>query len=115
MNEPFDKEALLEEIDDDHEFLAETFQMFTEDAAVLLQQMGEALTAKDAGKVASAAHTIKSMVGNFSAAPAHTAALELEMLAKSDDLSEAPAQIEKVRTEVERLKKALGDLIEGVD
>lgn len=115
MSEPFDKKELLEELDDDLEFLAESFEIFTEDAEDLLQRLGEAMETGDSDRVASTAHTIKSMVGNFSAAPAHQAALELETLGKSGDLADGPAKLVKLQFEVDRLKQALGDLIEGLE
>ena len=113
MSEPFDKEELLEELDGDFEFLAGTYGMFTEDAGDLLKRLDEAVAKSDCNTVSTAAHTIKSMVGNFFATPAFQAALELETLGKSNDLADAPAKLEKLQLEVDRLGRALGDLLEG--
>ena len=115
MSEPFDKDELLEELDDDLEFLAETHAIFTEDSEILFRRLDEAMSADDGSEVASSAHAMKSMVGNFSAAPAHQAALELELLGKSGDLEDGPAKLETLRTEVDRLNRALIALIGGLE
>ncbi len=113
MSEPFDRAELIEELDGDMEFLAETFEMFVEDSTDLLEKLTNAVSASDADSVASGAHTVKSMVGNFFAGPAHQTALELEMMGKNGNLSEASAKLDALKTELERLEQSLRDLIKS--
>ena len=90
MSDLVDQAALLDRVDHDMEFLAETIQMLEEDGPDLLGQIREAISGGDAEALAVAAHTYKGMVANFCAESTVEAALRLETMGRSGDLTAAP-------------------------
>ena len=113
MSDPFDRQELLDRVDEDMEFLAETVEMFDEDGPPLLSEIRDAIARQDSEALAQAAHTFKGMVANFCADPAVEAALELEMMGKNADLGGAEEAAGRLESEAERLKSALVDLVQG--
>ncbi len=109
--EPFDKEALLEEIDDDWEFLEESVGMMKEDATGLLAQIRAGIGTRDADMIWQNAHTLKSMVGNFAAGPAFEMAYRIETLGRANDLDAVGPQVDKLEAELQRLTSALDSLL----
>ena len=107
MTDVFDKQELLEELDGDREFLVESLEMLGSDAPALLKQIHEALERGDTDAASVGAHTIKSMVGNFCAPPAFEAALNLETIGQSGDLTLCPAGLASLEDEINRLKQEL--------
>jgi len=85
--ETFDQTELLDRVDNDLGFLAETVEMLRADGPPLLEQIRAAVAAGEAAGVARHAHALKGMISNFCAPAAQAAALELEKLGKSGDLS----------------------------
>ncbi len=111
MSEVFDKQELLDELDGDREFLEESLDMLDSDVPVLLKQICEALERGDADAVTVSAHTLKSMVGNFCAPPAFNAAVDVETIGRSGDLTECSARFDTLEMEVSRLQKALHEFL----
>ena len=107
MPNVFDENALMERIDGDVEFLSETIVMLDEDSPALLDQIQAAVQSCDAAALAKAAHAIKSMVANFCAEPAESAARELEMMGRQERLVEVEAAAERLQHETDRLKESL--------
>jgi HPt (histidine-containing phosphotransfer) domain-containing protein len=60
-----------------------------------------------------AAHALKGSVGNFCAQKAFDAALRLEKMGKSENLSEAEEAWSALEAEIERLQPALETLSQG--
>lgn len=89
MARTFDEAELLERVDNDVGFLAETVEMLTSDGPSLLSQVREAVAAGDAPGAARAAHALKGMISNFCASEAHASALRLEKMGKDGDLASA--------------------------
>ena len=87
MPSSFDQAQLLERLDNDTAFLAETVQMLAADGPALMDSVRSAAAAADAPALARHAHALKGMISNFCAAPAQAAALEVEGLAKAGDLA----------------------------
>lgn len=114
MSDPFDKDELLEELDGDHEFLEESLEALGEDAPPLLAELQRGVEGADGESIRKAAHTLKSMVGNFCAQPAFDAALRMEQIGAAGDLDQAPQAFETLSREVERLQSALQELLEGL-
>src|SRR5687767_3546009 len=94
MSQAFDERELLDRVDNDTEFLAETVQMLSEDGPVLMRGIRKSLAAGDAEGVARAAHALKGMVSNFCSATVQGGADDLEKLAKAGGLSDAAAAVE---------------------
>jgi two-component system, sensor histidine kinase and response regulator len=104
MTPAFDKTELLERVDNDLSFLAETVQMLETDGRALMRQVSAALAAGDAPAVRRAAHTLKGMISNFCAPAVQSLALEVETAGKVGDcVTAAPAAA--------RLESALEALI----
>lgn len=110
--EPFDKEELLDELDGDHEFLEESLELLAADASPLLEELRLATASGDAEAVRRAAHTLKSMVGNFCAQPAFEAAQRMEQLGADGDMKSAGEAFEPLSNEVSRLQSSLQRLLE---
>jgi len=111
---PFDKDALLDRVDGDAEFLAETVEILDEDAPSLLEEIRGAAGARDAARLATAAHTMKGLVSNFCAEPAREAAERLEVMGRGGDLDQSGHLDEAVttlETEAGRLNTALHELV----
>ena len=115
MTDVFDKQELLEELDGDRDFLEESLGMLDSDAPVLLEQIRAAVRCDDADAVSTGAHTLKSMVGNFCAQPAFTAALSVETVGRSGTLGQCSELVDSLETEVGRLRKALHQLLGEIE
>ena len=111
MTEVFDKQELLDELDGDREFLEESVEMLDSDAPALLQQLRDALERGDTEAVCGCAHALKSMVGNFCAPPVFNAALEVETIGRSGNLTQCGERLASLETEVGRLQKALREFL----
>jgi two-component system sensor histidine kinase/response regulator len=107
MADAFDRQELLEELDGDREFLEESLEMLAADAPTLIGQIHAGIESNDAEKIRVAAHTIKSMVGNFCAAPAFEAALQVETIGRDGDLARCAAGLASLQEEVQRLQQEL--------
>ena len=112
MTEPFDKQALLEDIDGDFEFLEETLAMLDEDSGQLLDQVRTAAVAGDAAALVGPAHTLKGMVGNFCATRAQAAAREIEFMGREERLEAVGTAVENLVREVEQLRVSLHAFLE---
>ena len=84
MSNIINKEALLEELDGDWEFLEESIEMLVEDAPSLLDDIKAGAAEKDSEAVWQNAHALKSMVGNFFADRAFEAAYQVESLGRKE-------------------------------
>ena len=111
MTLKFDQQALLERVDGDIEFLAETVQMLTEDCLPLIQQIKEAAASRDANALEKSAHTLKGMFANFCAEPAVAIARELETKAREDKLADIDSSVQLLQTETELLQTALKNFL----
>ncbi len=114
MNEVFNKSELLEEIDDDLEFLAEMFEMLEEDAPALLVKIRDGFNKGEAETIWQSAHTLKSMVGNFAAQPSFDAAYQIETMGREGNLNDMEVAIVSLEAEVNQLIIALRELLSKV-
>src|SRR5678815_5619588 len=94
MSQLFDDKELLERVDNDWDFLAETVEMLSTDGPGLLDAIRQSIASGDAAAVGRAAHTFKGLVANFCAPDTQASAFDMERAGKSGDLSGAPAAIE---------------------
>ena len=107
MTLKFDEQALLERVEGDIEFLAETVQMLSEDCLPLIQQIQEAAASRDAYALEKSAHTLKGMFANFCAEPAVAIARELETRAREDKLEGIDSSVHVLLSETEELQSEL--------
>lgn len=103
MPATFDQAQLLERVDNDRGFLAETVEMLATDGRALMAEARAAIDKGDAGALGRSAHALKGMVSNFCADAAQQSALALERLGKAGDLAGAPAAASDLHTRLEAL------------
>ncbi|MBL7197385.1 MAG: Hpt domain-containing protein [Candidatus Omnitrophica bacterium] len=103
----FDLQKALEQVGGDREMLKEIINIYREEYPKQLQEIQEAIKKNNAATVDSVAHTIKGAVGNFGAKPAFEAALNLEKIGKSGNLSEALDAFNTLKAELELLEQEL--------
>jgi PAS domain S-box-containing protein len=105
----FDRARALQLVGGDEALLAEIVGVFHEDGPRLIDGIREAVAARDANRLCRSAHSLKGSLGCLSATPACEAALRLETLGRSGDLSDAPHALETLESELSRLTAALAD------
>jgi two-component system, sensor histidine kinase and response regulator len=108
MAQWFDEAELLDRVDNDVSFLAETVQMLETDGRTLMGQVKAAVAAGDAPGVGRAAHTLKGMISNFCAADVQALALEVERAGKAGDSAGAAVAAAKLEPALEALIGELG-------
>ena len=103
MARSFDEAELMERVDGEVEFLADTVQMLEADGPALVAELRAALVSGDAPAVGRAAHALKGMISNFCAPEAQQSALEVERIGKGGDLAPAPAAVAALEERMEAL------------
>ncbi len=103
MAKAFDETALLERIDGDIGFLAETVQMLEVDGRALMKEVQAALAAGDAPWVGRAAHAIKGMISNFCSPGVQDLALQVERAGKAGDCAAATVAAARLAPALEAL------------
>jgi signal transduction histidine kinase/CheY-like chemotaxis protein/streptogramin lyase/HPt (histidine-containing phosphotransfer) domain-containing protein len=106
-----DTAALLETLDGDRDLLAELVESFASSNVRILDEIRAAIARRDCTALAAAAHTLRGAAGNFAhSGPAFEAAFQLEMIARSGDLSHAGEGCALLEREIERLQGVLAGL-----
>lgn len=113
MAKTFDEAELLERVDNDTAFLAETVGMLTSDGPPLLDEVRKALAAGDGSAVGRTAHSIKGMISNFCARDAHAAAQRVEQLGKSGNLTAAAAAVQTLHEDLDSLTRELLEFVKA--
>ena len=102
----FNQKELLDRVDNDWDFLADTVQMLETDGRPLIGEIRRAAASGDAPALERAGHTIKGMISNFCSPATHASALEVETIGKVGELAAA------VQTLVARLEDLIAGLTE---
>jgi signal transduction histidine kinase/DNA-binding response OmpR family regulator/HPt (histidine-containing phosphotransfer) domain-containing protein len=103
----FDRSELLEECDDDRDYVGRMLEMFEGDVDERMSRLRQAVESADCGTIMREAHAIKGGVGNFFAKAAFETAHKLEMMGRN----EQPAGANEVfRTLQDDLKTLRGEL-----
>ena len=103
MAQLFDEAELMERVDDDVAFLADTVQMLETDGRALMVELKTAVASGDAPAIGRTAHTLKGMISNFCSPAVQTLALDVEKAGKADDAADAAAASAKLEPELEAL------------
>ena len=111
MATTFDHAELLERVDNDRAFLAETIEMLAGDGRTLMKEIRQSVDAGDAAAIGRAAHALKGMISNFCAPAAQEAALTVERIGKNGDLSPAAAAASALSERLEALIAELEQFI----
>jgi HPt (histidine-containing phosphotransfer) domain-containing protein len=109
----WDLEAALQSVDGDRELLVEMADLFLQDSASLMEQVGQAIQTGNASDLHRSAHTLKGSVANFVAEGARDAAMQLEMMGRSGNLSGAPARYATLVEEMRRVEADLREFARG--
>jgi len=100
----FDRDAVLEQLGDDHALLSEIAELFLADLPYWLDKMQQAMREDDTEALVDTAHTLKGALGGLCARAGMSAAFELEQAGKSEE----PGAI---HCAYQLLKKALDQLV----
>ena len=109
---PVDKEALFDLVDEDPDFLKTLVDTFLDDCETYMAAIREAVEAEDASTLKEEAHGLKGAVANLQAEPAREAARRLEEMGRSASLDEAASALDRLETEIERVRSVLTEMIE---
>jgi CheY-like chemotaxis protein len=99
----FDRTAALSYVDGDLGLLQEMAETFLADYPPRLAEIHEAIASSDSQALMRAAHALKGGVSCFAAKPTYDAALCLEMMGHSGDLSQARDAYATLEAELSRL------------
>ncbi len=103
----FDRAELLERVDQDLELLRDLVALYARDWPGLVDQLRQALAQGEAANAQRAAHTLKGMTANLSAAGTAETAHALERMARQGDLQGAAGAIDGLVVQLTALEQAL--------
>jgi signal transduction histidine kinase/DNA-binding response OmpR family regulator len=109
--EMLDVQKLEQNMDGDAEMLRDIVETFLRDLPQRERELQESLARRDAPTLARAAHTMKGLLLTLGAKPAADVALQLEILARCGNLSEAEGLAKELRLELTQLTPALRELL----
>ena len=112
MAQLFDEAEIMERLDNDVEFLAETVQMLETDGRALMVELKTAVAAGDAPAIGRAAHTLKGMIANFCAPAVQSLAFDAEHGGKAGDVAGAAAASAKLEPALEALIDELAAFVQ---
>jgi two-component system, sensor histidine kinase and response regulator len=106
-----DLELALERVSGDMELLHEIAELFLGDVGRMIGDIDAAVTAKDPHALDRSAHALKGCVASFGAQGVYDAALALERMGRSGDLTLMQPEYQTLRTHLERLESDLRALL----
>lgn len=109
---PLDKEALLDLVDQDRDFLQTLVGTFLDDCESYMDAIRTAVAEEDAITLKEEAHGLKGAVANLKADPAREAARQLEEIGRSGAFDEAASALVELEDEIERLQSVLTEMVE---
>ena len=102
-----DKGSALDQLEGDEELLGQMVGLILEDCPKFMEDIRAAIARGDAEVLQRTSHTLKGAVSNLQAHTVYEAALRLEMIGRSADLSGAEEALGKLNEEMNRLLPAL--------
>jgi HPt (histidine-containing phosphotransfer) domain-containing protein len=109
-----DLSGTLARMGGDHELLQQIVQFFREDAPEYLARLHSAVEGGNSEQVLHAAHSLHGLVATFGAEAAALAALRLEDIGRSGDLSSVNEAVGALEDEISRLQTALARESDGL-
>jgi len=103
----FDERIALERTGGDRELLKELIAVFLNEIPTWMQALRAALNGRDAAELRRVAHAVKGAVDSCGASGAFDAAMLLERVGASGDLSSAPAALAALERRIERARAEL--------
>jgi HPt (histidine-containing phosphotransfer) domain-containing protein len=98
---------VLETLNDDHAAFKELSEMLLADHKPMLEAARQAVASGNVEELASIAHTLKGMVGNFAAESASKAAQDFYAAAHAGRINKAAAALKRFEQEMAELEQAL--------
>jgi two-component system sensor histidine kinase/response regulator len=105
-----DHAMVLERLGGDEELLQEVAQLFLEEYPTLMSEMCSAAQGGDAHRLERAAHSLKGSIANFGVEPAVQAALNVENIGRSGDLTNAVNAYEQLAALMRQLHPSFEQL-----
>lgn len=105
-----DVQAAMQHLGCDVTLLREIAALFLADYPQRLAELRAALACRDPRALERAAHSLKGSLSNFVAADAVSAAIRVEHIARSGDLTAAREACTALECEIELVKRALAEL-----
>jgi signal transduction histidine kinase/DNA-binding LacI/PurR family transcriptional regulator/DNA-binding response OmpR family regulator/HPt (histidine-containing phosphotransfer) domain-containing protein len=102
---PLNLLSALPRFSNDRQFFLEMCHDFIEQLPARVHEMRTAQQAQDANDISRLAHNLKGVAANFSAGPLSRLAAEIETDGRQDDLTRVPSLLDRIETEIERLRQ----------
>jgi HPt (histidine-containing phosphotransfer) domain-containing protein len=100
-------DTLLARLGGDAALLGEMAALFLDECPAHVSGIRQAVTGRDARALESAAHALRGSVSNFAADRTVQAALQLELMGRDGNLTEAEQALHNLEDELERLRPVL--------
>jgi HPt (histidine-containing phosphotransfer) domain-containing protein len=107
----FSLRAMLEQVEDDKEFLGELAVSILHNYPPYLDQVRAAVQSGDSDALQRNAHALKSIVGAAGINPAFSAALQLEQVGRDAQLNRAAETLVHLEEKIDQLKSVLHPLL----
>jgi CheY-like chemotaxis protein len=101
----------LEGLGNDVDLARRLIALFMQDSGKLVDEIGDAITGRDADRLRRAAHTLKGSVSNFPAGTAHDISARMELIGLDEDFNAAQEVFPRLEREIDRLRGLLPTLI----
>ena len=102
-----DTAVALERLGGDEELLREVAGLFLDEYPMLLHEIRQAASVRDADTLQRAAHSMKGSVSNFGADGVYQAAFTLEKKGRAGELDGLDGCIEELESALENIRPAL--------
>ncbi len=99
-----DLNEVLERVQNDRELLLELFGIFLEDCPVKISAMKEAVQRKDFAQLKDIAHSMKGASGNISAKSINALFLQIEQMAKNNNVTGIEGLFKGIEKQLQDLK-----------
>ena len=106
-----DRESALSRVGGDVELLREIGALFLEECPTAMDELRQAVVARDANLIEHRAHSLKGSVATFGAGAAAAAALELERQGHNSDFHQVESSLQRFELSVAMLCSDLRALI----
>ena len=108
-----DYKEVMERVENDRDLLIELLGIFLEHYPLKMRAIRQALEKKEVAPIKDIAHSLKGAAGNISAKKIYAAFVNIEQMAKNNDLGLIAQSLPELDRQVVRLKEYLQKLKEN--